>query len=172
MSQRTENTIYQKAAKCWECVDKALLLFADLMKEERNLNLPDYYRARNLLRDADGFYQEALKNAKKLLGPPPSYSSSDYLKWRDRLLEEFQILAMSQEYESLRSELLEDEFLQSRMTEVVIETLLKKHFQAQQSGKRKLSNIKVRMVLDRLTELLDEARELNKKVGLKLQPMI
>jgi len=172
MPQSTENFIYQKAAKCWECVDRALLLLANLIKEERNLNLPDYHRARNLLRDAEGFYNEALRNAKKLLGPPPSYSSVDYLKWRDQLLEEFQILAMSQEYESLRSELLEDEFLRARMTEDIIEALLKKHFQTQQSGKRKLSNIKVRMVLDRLAELLDEAKELNRQVGLKLKPKV
>lgn len=170
MPQSTENLVYQKANKCWECIDKALLLFADLMKEEGPFSLPDYYRARNLLRDAEGFYTETLKNAKKLLGPPPSYSSEEYLKWRDQLLEEFQILAMSQEYEGLRSELVEDEFLQAMMKEDLIEDLLKKHFQAQQSGKRKLSNIKVRMILDRLEGLLAEAKSLNKQAGLKLQP--
>ncbi len=169
MPQSAENFVYLKATKCWDCVDKATLLFNNLMKEEGVSSIPEYYRARNLLRDAEGFYQEALKSAKRLLGPVPSYSSADYLKWRDQLLEEFQILAMSQEYESLRSELLDDEFLRARMTEDVIESLLKKHFQTQQSGKRKLSNIKVRMVLDRLAELLDEVKELNKKVGLKLQ---
>lgn len=170
MLQSTENLVYQKASKCWECVDKAILLFTGLTKEEGTFDLSDYYRARNLLRDADGFYREALHNAKKLLGPPPSYSSTDYLKWRDQLLEEFQILAMSHEYESLRSELAKDEFLQARMRVDIIETLLKKHFQTQQSGKRKLSNIKVRIILDRLEELLAEAKELNKKAGLKMQP--
>jgi hypothetical protein len=110
-----------------------------------------------------------LNNEKKLLGPPPSYSSEDYLKWRDQLLEEFQILAMSQEYESLRSELVEDEFLRTRMSEELIGTLLKKHFQTQQSGKRKLSNIKVRMILDRLEDLLAETKEMNKKAALMLQ---
>jgi hypothetical protein len=169
MPQSTENLVYQKASKCWECVDKTILLFTGLLKEEGNFGLPDYYKARNLLRDADAFYEEALKNAKKLLGPPPSYSSADYLKWRDQLLEEFQILAMSQEYEKLRSELVEDEFLRDRMTEDVIERLLKKHFQTQQSGKRKLSNIKVRMILNRLEDLIAEAKELNKQVGLKMQ---
>jgi hypothetical protein len=169
MPQSTENLIYQKATKCWECVDKAIFLFTDLSKKEGTFSLPDYYKARNLLRDADAFYSETLKNAKKLLGPPPSYSSGDYLKWRDQLLEEFQILAMSQEYENLRSELAEDEFLRTKMNADVIERLLKKHFQTQQSGKRKLSNIKVRIILDRLEELMIEARELNKQAGLKIQ---
>jgi hypothetical protein len=170
MPQSTENLIYQKATKCWECVDKAILLFNDVLKEGSTKRLPDYYRARNLLRDAGGFYKDALKNAKRLLGPPPAYSSADYLKWRDQLLEEFQILAMSQEYENLRAELSADKFLQARMNEDVIERLLKKHFHTQQSGKRKLPNIKVRMILDRLEELMAEAIELNKQTGLKIQP--
>jgi hypothetical protein len=170
MPQSTENLIYQKATKCWECVDKASLLFTDLLKGKGTFSLPDYYKARNLLRDAEVFYEEALKNAKKLLGPPPAYSSADYLKWRDQLLEEFQILAMSQEYENLRSELVEDEFLRARMTEDDIGRLLKKHFQTQQSGKRKLPNIKVRMILDRLEELIARAKEQNKQAGLKMQP--
>lgn len=169
MPQSTENLIYQKAAKCWDCVDKALFLFNDLMKEGGSFSLADYCEARNLLRDAEGLYDETVNNAKKLLGPPPSNSSADYLKWRDQLLEEFQILAMSKEYESLRSELVEDEFLRARMNEELIEALLKKHFQTQQSGKRRLSNIKVRMILYRLKELLGEAKELNKKAGLKQQ---
>ena len=171
MPHITENLIYQKAAKCWECVDKAILLFSVTINRKGDPSLPDYYMAKNLLRDADGFYNEALQSAKKLLGPPPSYSSLDYLKWRDKLLEEFQILATGQEYESLRSELMGDEFLRTRMSEDLIDTLLKKHFHSQQSGKTKLPNIKARMILERLEELIAEAEELNKQAGLKLQPV-
>lgn len=169
MQQDTENLIYQKASKCWECVNSSVQLFSELLKEEGNFNTADYYKARNSLRDADGFFKEALENAKKLLGPTPAYTSDDYQKWRDELLEEFHILAMSQKYEDLRSELFKDEFLREWMDEKSIELLLKKHFQTQQSGKRKLSNIKVRIILDRLEELINQAEDMNKQTFQKQQ---
>jgi hypothetical protein len=163
MQQVTENLIYHKASKCWECVNKSILIFSELLKEKGDLNAPEYYKARNLLRDADGFFKETLTNAKKLLGPMPAYTSDEYQKWRDELLEEFHILAMSREYETLRSELFKDEFLREWMDEENIELLLKKHFDTQQSGKRKLSNIKVRIILDRLEELISQAKGMNKQ---------
>ena len=163
MQKNTENLIYHKASKCWDCVNKSIQTFNHLLKEEGDFSTAEYYKARNLLRDADGFYKEALKNAKKLLGPVPPYTTEDYQKWRDELLEEFHILAMSQEYEELKSELLEDEFLHQWMDEDSIERLLKKHFQTQQSGKRKLSNIKVRIILDRLEDLIDQSKDMNKQ---------
>ena len=162
MQQGTENIVYQKASKCWECVNRSIEMFRHLLKEE-DFNTVDYYKARNMLREADGFFKETLKNAKKLLGPIPAYTSDDYQKWRDELLEEFHILAMSHEYEDLKSELFRDEFLREWMGEENIERLLKKHFQTQQSGKRKLSNIKVRMILDRLEDLMNHAKDMNKQ---------
>jgi hypothetical protein len=163
MKQGTENQIYQKASKCWECVNKSFEIFSSLLAEDGEFNSAEYYKARDLLRDADGFYKETLENAKKLLGPIPVYATEDYQKWRDELLEEFQILAMSEEYEDLRSELIEDEFLRKWMDEKSIELLLKKNFQAQQSGKRKLANIKVRIILDRLEDLLNRVKDMNQE---------
>jgi len=169
MQKGIENLIYQKASKCWEYINKAIEMFDKLLKEEGAFNTSDYYKARNLLRDADSFLKDAIINAKKLLGPTPLYTSEDYKKWRDKLLEEFHILAMSQEYEDLRTELLADEFLCGWMDEECIEDYLKKHFQQQQSGKRKLSNIKVRIILDRLEELINQAQEMNKQ-AIQKQP--
>ena len=169
MQQGKENLIYQKASKCWECVNKSVEMFDTLLKDEADFNKPDYNKARNLLREADGFLKDAFQNAKKLLGPTPVYISEDYQKWRDELLEEFHILALSQEYEELKAELFEDDFLRDWMDEKSIESLLKKHFQTQQSGNRKLSNIKVRIILDRLEELINHAKEMNKRAIQKQQ---
>jgi hypothetical protein len=163
MQKGTENLVYHKASKCWEHVNRAIVILAKIVREEGPLNTPDYYKARNLLRDADGFLKEARENAKKLLGPVPPYASADYQKWRDELLEDFHILAMGREYEDLRSELVQDKFLSEWMDEESIVNYLKKHFQQQQSGKRKISNIKVRIILDRLEELIGQAHEMNKQ---------
>ena len=160
MQKGTENFIYQKAARCWEHVNTAIEILGRGLREGGAFDATDYDRARNLIRDADAFWQETLEHAKKLLGPTPPDASGDYQKWRDRLLEEFHILALSREYEDLRSELIADEFLCRWMDEDSIENYLKKHFQQQQSGKRKLSNIKVRIILDRLDELMGQAQEM------------
>lgn len=163
MKQSTENLIYHKAAKCWECVNRSIQMFGDLLREKGDFDTADYYKARDSLRDAGEYFKETLKNAKKLLGPIPAYTTPDYQKWRDELLEEFHILAMSQEYEDLKSELFEDKSLNEWMDKESIELLLKKHFQTQQSGKRKLSNIKVRIILDYLEDLINRSRDMNKQ---------
>ena len=169
MQKGTENLVYHKASKCWEHVNRAIAILTEVIKEQGPINTPDYYKARNLLRDAEGFLKEARENAKKLLGPIPPYASIDYQKWRDELLEDFHILAMGREYDDLRSELVSDEFLNEWMDEESIDTYLKKHFQQQQSGKRKISNIKVRIILDRLEDLVVQARDMSKQ-AIQKQP--
>ncbi|MFQ6037825.1 MAG: hypothetical protein ACE5LV_04325 [Candidatus Aminicenantales bacterium] len=168
MPQERENVIYQKASKCWTCVREAIEEFRWLTQEDQPFSAPRYYWAKNRLREGEGYFQETLKGAKKLLGPVPAYASPDYQKWRDELLEEFRILALSEEYEALCAELREDAFLKERMSPEEIEALCRKHFHTQQEGQRKLANIKVRIILDRLDELLEEARALNKKAAERL----
>jgi hypothetical protein len=104
-----------------------------------------------------------LKNAKKLLGSLPEYASEEFIKWRTEMLEEHHILTFSQEFEDLKSELVNDEIIKAWLREEEIEIFLKRHFQTQQEGKRKLENIKVRIVLDKLQELITQAKDLQKK---------
>jgi hypothetical protein len=55
------------------------------------------------------------------------------------------------------------------MNAAEIEAYLKACFDKQKSGKRKLANIKMRMVLDKLASLLAEGQELQKKAQRKQQ---
>jgi len=41
MQQGTENLIYQKASKCWECVNKSVEMFDSLLKAEANSKPPN-----------------------------------------------------------------------------------------------------------------------------------
>lgn len=169
MQHIVQNILYKNATKCWECVLKSIYLFKELLKEDSAFNPEEYDRAVNLLHEANSLYKDTLKSAKKLLGPSDSHVSDDYLKWRDQLLDEFRILAVGQEFEDLKLELQKDKSLRRWMTEDEITALLKKHFQTQQSGKRRLPNIKVRMILDHLNTLLTEACELNREIIQKRQ---
>ena len=130
---------------------------------------PDYYRARNYLREGEKFYQETFKEAKRLLGPLPPYSSAEFEKWRGDYLSQHKILAAGQELEAMKEELLNDDYLNQWMSKEDIGRLLLRNFDAQTTGKRRLPNIKVRLLLDRLNELIAQARQLQKKAMEKFQ---
>jgi hypothetical protein len=169
MQHIIQNILYKNATRCWECVLKSIYTFKELLKEDIAFSTEEYERAVDILHEANSLYKETLESAKKLLGPSSSHTSKDYQKWRDQLLDEFRILAVGKEFKDLEQELQKDDYLRGWMTEDEIDALLKKHFQSQQSGKRRLSNIKVRIILDYLNTLLAEACELNREVIQKRQ---
>lgn len=163
MSRKIENLLYFRVSDCFDSLKLAVQTFEDYFKSESAAASPEYYKARNYLRDGDKFYQEAFKEAKRLLGPMPPHAAGDIEKWRMEYLEQHRILASSKGLEEMKAELLSDEYLKQWMSPADIERLLAKDFEAQRTGKRKLPNIKVRILLDKLTELLAQAKELNKK---------
>ncbi len=169
MNKKVENQLYFKAGSAFDHMKLAVQTFESYLKKEGQEATPEYYRARNFLRDGEKLCEEALKEAKKLLGPLPPYSSSDFEKWRTNFLSEHRIQVDTQEYDGLKEELARNEHLGRWMAPQDIERLLAKNYAAQKSGKRKLANIKVRIILDRLQELLGQAGELKNKAMAKLQ---
>ena len=163
MNKKIENLLYFRVSDCFDSLKLAVQTFGNYLKSEGAAASPEYYKARNYLRDGEKFYQEAFKEAKRLLGPLPPHSGADVEKWRMEYLEQHKILASSKELEEMKAEVSGDEYLKRWMSRDDIERLLAKDFEAQRTGKRKLANIKVRILLDKLTELLAQAKELNKK---------
>jgi hypothetical protein len=169
MNKKIENLLYFRASDSFDSLHLAVETFENYLKEGVAAASPDYYRARNYLKDGEKFYQETFKEAKRLLGPLPPYSSSEFGKWREDYLSQHKILAESHELEAMKEELLHDEYLNQWMSREDIERLLLRNFEAQKTGKRRLPNIKVRLLLDRLNELIAQARELQKKAMEKFQ---
>lgn len=169
MNKKIENLLYFRVSDCFDSLKLAVQTFEDYLKEGVPAPSPDYYKARNYLRDGEKFYQESFKEAKRLLGPLPPYSSADIEKWRVEFLSQHKILAKSQEYSDMKEEVLADEYLKQWMSKEDIERLLVKNFESQKSGKRKLANIKVRILLDKLAELFAEAEKLKKRAMDKFQ---
>ena len=163
MDVHTENIIYLKASKCLDSVNRSIQLLNDLLQKNDPSRASDYYLARNYMRKGAALYEEALEKAKKLLGPTPEYVPEKLEKWRSDMLERNQVLAKSEKKKDLRTELKNDEVLKRWVSPKEIDAFLRKHFKAQKSGVRKLSNIKVRIILDKLKELLIQAQELQKK---------
>lgn len=169
MNKKIENQLYFKAGIAFDHLKLAIQTFETYLNTVGQEATPDYYKARNFLRDGEKFYEETLKEAKRLLGPLPLYSSADFEKWRTDFLSRHRIKVDVQEFDPLKEELARNGQLGQWIAPEDIERLLAKDYEAQKSGKRKLVNIKVRIILDRLQELLGQAGDLKKKTMLKLQ---
>lgn len=172
MDPNTEKLIFPKASKCISSLQKAVGLLQQFLDETHAATSPEYYSARKFHKEARAFYEEALKNAKRLLGPMPEYVTDEYLRWRENLLENYHVLAKSQELKILHDELSEDEYLNQFMSQEEIKHYLDLVFPSQKEGKRKVENIKVRIVFEKLLELLRQVEELRKKAQEKHQQAI
>jgi hypothetical protein len=162
MEQKTDKWIYPHAAKCLECVNQAIRIFNDILENKAGQEM--FYKARGYLRDGKSYFEKALKEAKKLLGPLPDYVKDDYRTLRKQITAEQEILADSLDYEMLLKELQQDDFLRLILSENDIQRHLKDHYDRQQEGQRKLAHIKIRILLDELQERLDLAKAKEKDI--------
>lgn len=159
----SEGQIYAKADKCFEVLSEACQIFRVILEKNESFLQSDYYKARSLLREGQQYFGELLKKAKKLLGPAPPYVTEEFNKWRQDLVGRENILVVGSEAEEVLTELLADENLRKWLSDEKIRNLFEKHFPSQKKGKRKLANIKARILIDNLEELLEEAKSLNKR---------
>jgi hypothetical protein len=167
LDKQAEVQIFPRITKCFEDLEAALAVFRRFLDDKEPFDSSAYYKARNFVKDADMQFKEALKNAKKYLGPFPEYASKEVMQRRKELLDKQNILAKSQEFEALKTELLEDDLLREWMSESEIVDVLEKNFQSQQEGKRKLAHIKVRIVLGKLQDMLSQAKEMQREAFIK-----
>ncbi len=164
-----EKQIFPKVFKSYNSLQLSIQLFEDFLDDTKSSVSGDYYRARKLLKEGDGAFQEALKNAKKLLGPMPEYATDEYRIWREEFLHKYNVLTKCTELQECQAELTADEVLIQLMPHEEIDALLQLHFQTQQEGKRRLENIKVRIILDKLHQMITHANELQKQALIKHQ---
>jgi hypothetical protein len=169
MTPPTEREIFIKASRGHEILMKALEAFREYLKSETPPSSPEYYRARNLLKEGRVFREDVVSEAKKLLGPIPGYVAREYEELRKRTLEENRIIVLGEDPDALKSQLADDVAVRSMMSESEIEAYLRDHYETQRSGKRKLANIKVRMMLDKLSALAEQGLAAQKAAQRKQQ---
>jgi hypothetical protein len=169
MTTPSEREIFIKSSRGHEILLKSLQVFQEYMKSETPANSPDYYRARNLLKEGRVFCEDVLREAKKLLGPIPVYAPREYEALRQRTLEENRIIVQGEDPEAVKSQLAKDAAVRSMMSESEIEDYLRAHYETQRSGKRKIANIKVRMMLDKLFVLVEQGSAAQKAAQRKQQ---
>ncbi len=153
-----ERDIFLHAAKSSDLLKKAILTFDKYLKMPPQSQ--EYYQARRFLREGQSLQEEILKKAKQLLGPLSPYSPQEVEQQRTKLLSENKIIVKGLSIADLGRELVEDEFLGAIVSPDEIANYLKKHFVSQSSGNRKLANIKMRMIIDKLQLLAARGQEL------------
>ncbi|MHB8094683.1 MAG: hypothetical protein ACYDH0_07045 [Candidatus Aminicenantales bacterium] len=169
MALSNEREIYIKASRCHDLLKKSIQDFQDFLRPDTPSGDPEYYKARNVFKEAKVYFADALREAKKLLGPIPVYAPREFQEWRVKTLEDNRIVLRGENPDDLKAELIGDEFIRILMSEGEIEAYVMDHFETQKSGKRKLANIKVRMMLDKLGTLMDQAGDLLKNAQKKQQ---
>jgi hypothetical protein len=120
--------IFLKAKKSLEKMNESLRLFKEFIEEGKTQDLKRYYLARTFLKEGQKYCEEVIKDAKKFLGPLPAYLSKEIVEARTQLLKATKVVALSQDYEGLVAELLEDEILKSFMSPEEINGFLKENF--------------------------------------------
>jgi hypothetical protein len=164
-----EREIYIRSSRSYAVLTEAVQIFRKYLQDVTAATDPEYYRARNFLREGKAFYDQTIQDAKKLLGPIPIYAAKDFEGWRSQVLVENKIVVKGETLEELRAELTVDDFVKTMMSAEEIEAYLKTCYDTQKSGKRKLANIKIRMVLDKLASLVAQGQELQKTAQRKQQ---
>ena len=165
-----EREIYQDAAKCFDLLIKSIRTFEDYLSSASAQNAPEYYQARNYLKDGKLFFEATLSEARRLLGPIPAYAAPEYEQRRAQFLDETKIITRSEDLEDLRQELKEDKNLERFLNDEEIDALLHTYYEPQKLGKRKLSNIKIRILAVKLHSLLARALDLQREALKKHQP--
>jgi hypothetical protein len=151
------NTTNIKFENCFKALRFAMEFFQDFLSAETSSDTTSYYRAQNYLNEGKTIYNDIFKEIRELIGCPPADATPAFKKWKTSFLEKMGILSQNSEFAALKLELHNDEFLLRFLKPEEIDTLLVKHFESQQSGKRILSNIKARMIFDKIQSLLDES---------------
>jgi len=169
MTSPTERNIYIKVSRSQELLSKSIQAYQGYLQDDVAAGDPIYYRARNFLKEGKFFFEESLKEAKKLLGPIPVYAAKEFEEWKASALEENRIIIHGESPDELKTALMNDEFIRTMMSEAEIEAYVRDHFETQRSGKRKLANIKVRIMLDKLLSLAGQGQELQKAAQKKHQ---
>ncbi len=157
MCEKGKNRIFLKSAICIEMLNLAIKSFNKFLSDRTSSDLMTYYQAHKYLKEGKIFYQEALNEARNLLSPLPIYATPSFREWKEGYLKRIGIIVEKKEFEDLKSDLQSDEFLLRFLTPEKIDVLLRKHYESQQVGKRKLSNIKARIILDEIKNLVTDA---------------
>lgn len=157
--------------KVGRCLDLLQASLKDLssLSEAAKIEVNEYYRLRNQVREAKAIFEEVKKEARRLFGPPPPYATSDFEKLRQESLEKSRLIIKSQEKEKIAEEFFQDELISRYFQPDEVRLFIENQFESQRKGKRKLANFKARLLVERIKRDLERAEDLVKSIKSKVE---
>lgn len=168
ITENEKNRPFVNMEKCARALTRTIRTLQGFIGDKISSDPAAYYEAQELLEESKVFYKEAIKEVSELIGPLPADASPGFIKWKENFLKGTGIVIENEEYGALMVELRNDRFLLRFLTPEEIDDLLMKHYESQQTGKRRLANIKARIILDKIINLMDEAETLEVKAKEKV----
>jgi hypothetical protein len=168
ISENAKNRPFINMEKCARTLTHTIRMLQSFLGDKKSSDTEAYYEAQKSLEESNIYYKEAIKEVSELIGPLPADASPGFIKWKENFLKGTGIVIENEEYGALKVELRNDGFLLRFLTPEEIDDLLRKHYESQQTGKRRLPNIKARIILDKIMNLRDEAETLEMKVREKV----
>jgi len=147
--------------ECFKNLNLAIEVFQNFLSARTSSDTTDHYQGLSYLDKGKTLYKDSLGEISKIIGFVPTDASPAFRQWKAGYLEKIGILSRNTEFERLRSELQNDDLLLKFLTAEEINILLVKHFESQQTGKRKLEYMKARMLFDKLQSLIEDAESLS-----------
>ena len=152
MHNYINNPLYKKVNDSFVLLERSIQNFDKSLHEKNLTELKKaYYFARNCRRAGEEYYQRALNNTRSLTIPYTNF------------LEKNQILVKVVTFKDVAAEITGDKAIRNWMSEEETKAFLKDYFIEQTKGRRKIFNIKLRMVLKKLEKLLSVSQELEEK---------
>ena len=168
MNENEKTKTFLRVDESIKTLNLAIKVFQEYLSERTSSDPEKYYQAHKLYEQSTTLYKEALKEISEMTGTMPPNASPGFIKWKESFRKESGIITESKEFVTLKSELHNDDFLRRYFTAEEIEVLLMKHYETQKTGQRKLSNIKARLIIDKIQNLMTEAETLDTKSKEKL----
>ena len=163
MHENRKNITFGSVDKSMKSLNLAIKVFQEYLSDRTSPDPEKYYQAHKYLEESRSLYQEALNEISKITESLPLDASPGFIKWKESIRKGSGIMSESKEFEALKSELKNNEFLLRFLTPEEIDELFLKHYESQKTGKRKLTNIKARLIIDKIRNLMTEAETLEIK---------
>ncbi|MGQ9470323.1 MAG: hypothetical protein ACUVR0_01355 [Candidatus Aminicenantales bacterium] len=154
-----EDIFRPKIIRCLDLLEATLQSLEAAGRESR-VSINQYYRLRNQVREAKTYLEELTKEAHRLFGPAPVYAPPDFEEKRLHTLQKTRLIIETKEKEAILAELIQDEIIKRFFEPEEVSSYVERFYETQSQGKRKLANLKARLIIEKIKQNLAQAESL------------
>ena len=95
-------------------MNSAIGAFQSFLSAKTSSDTASYYQAQKYFDEGKAQFKDSLSEISEIIGFVPADASPAFRQWKESYLEKVGILSQNTEFEALRSELQNDEFVRAR----------------------------------------------------------